>query len=88
MQTNVAHHELSEQMLARFEEVCNEYGNTSYFESTEQSIIHRCKCGCMHVEHFLVEKDPGAKKMAHYERHYVELCDKHRINIKKGGEKQ
>ena len=74
-QTNVAHNKLSEKFLERFEAIATK-DNVHSIEVISNSIKIQCKCGCTHVEHFFF----GATKTpAHYQRHFVELCETHKF---------
>lgn len=72
-QTNVENRHRSEELLRRFEEI-SPRENVKDISALSTSIVIKCKCGCCHIEHFNV---PMAAQ--HYQRHYVELCERHAI---------
>lgn len=76
-QTNVTYcsDEQSKKMLAKFEEISTK-DNLKDISPDSTSIKIICKCGCMHVEHFNV-----SETKRHYERHHIELCEKHSVNF-------
>lgn len=77
-QTNTTYYqdEQSKKMLARFEEISTG-DNLKKITSLSTSIRFECNCGCVHVHHFGLRGDS-----LHYQRHYVELCDKHKLSAK------
>lgn len=77
-QTNTEYYqdEQSKKMLARFEEISTKE-NIEDIKPLSTSIQFKCKCGCMHVWHFAPPPNPK-----HYQEHFVELCDKHKLSQK------
>lgn len=74
MQTNVEFYRQSERLLARFEEISTQE-NVSEIKPLSTSIQIDCKCGCQMVENFSV-----AENKPHYQRYFVQLCNKHELS--------
>lgn len=74
-QNNVTYMHNSEEMLKAFESV-DTANNVEDMSVLGTSIHIKLKCGCVHIEHFNVP--PHA---LHYQRHYIELCDKHAMKF-------
>lgn len=74
MQTNVEFYRQSEKLLAKFEEISTPE-NVSEIKPLSTSIQINCKCGCQMVEHFSV-----AENKSHYQRYFVQLCNKHELS--------
>lgn len=81
-QTNTTYYqdEQSKKMLARFEKVeADNFINHNKIDikALSTSLQVRLGCGCVHVHHFGLRGDS-----LHYQRHYVELCNKHKLSAK------